>query len=590
MGLIQKLPDQLINQIAAGEVIERPASVVKELVENAIDAGATRIEITIEGGGQKKISVKDNGAGMPPEDAALSIVRHATSKIKDAADLFKILTMGFRGEALASISAVSKMTLETKMNQPGILEGTRLKIVNEEIKNQETAGLPGGTTVTVEELFFNLPARLKFLKKDLTELSYISSQVQKFILAHPEISFSLTYHEKKVLSYEATAKPTLKNSIGEILGREVEKKLLPVEMKTSEIEVTGFVADPTLTRATREDQYFFINRRAITSPTLLKAVSEAYRTFIPNGRHGIVVLHMQLHPAQVDVNVHPAKKEVRFKEETQVFQVVKSAIRQAIMNGGASPQFYNPIQAPQPPEGGAMFFPPFQGRVGEGPKEIFSRGSSLTERSRSEQLPIMHSVDSTPALTLPRAIMQIYLTYILTEHDGQILLIDQHVAQERVLFDELKANYAQKAKILSQPLLVPEIMELSASEVSVYKEFQNYFTDLGYEIEMAGERAVRVLAVPLTLMKADQTKLIKDILSEIQIEARSEQMEQKIDKVLAMVACKASIKAGMPLDLREMQAAVNALFQTQNPYTCPHGRPIVLPLEKMDLDKRFLRI
>jgi DNA mismatch repair protein MutL len=584
MGVIHKLPEQLINQIAAGEVIERPASVVKELVENALDAGATRIDIEIEGGGQKKIVVKDNGQGMPPEDAALSIVRHATSKIKDAADLFKILTMGFRGEALASISAVSKMTLETKINQPSVLEGIRLKIVNEEIKNQEVAGLPGGTTITVEELFFNLPARLKFLKKDLTELSYISSQIQKFILAQPEISFSLSYHDKKVLSYEATAKPTLKNAIGEILGRDVEKKLLPLEMKTSGMEVTGFVADPTLTRATREDQYFFINRRAITSPTLLKAVSEAYRTFIPNGRHGIVVLHMTIDPAQVDVNVHPAKKEVRFKEETQIFQVVKSAIRQAIMNGGASPQFYNPVQAPQPPQGGVEFFPTLQGRVGVGPQEIYSQKNSLTE-----QLPMITSIDSTPQ-TFPRAIMQIYLTYILTEHNGQILLIDQHVAQERVLFDELKTNYAQKTKTISQSLLVPEIIELSVSEISVYKEFQNYFTDLGYEIELAGERAIRMLAVPLTLVKTDQTKLIKDILSEIQTEARSEQMEQKIDKVLAMVACKASIKAGMPLDLREMQAAINALFQTQNPYTCPHGRPIVLPLEKMDLDKRFLRI
>jgi len=584
MGVIHKLPEQLINQIAAGEVIERPASVVKELVENALDAGATRIDIEIEGGGQKKIVVKDNGQGMPPEDAALSIVRHATSKIKDAADLFKILTMGFRGEALASISAVSKMTLETKMNQPGVLEGTRLKIINEEIKNQEVAGLPGGTTITVEELFFNLPARLKFLKKDLTELSYISSQIQKFILAQPEISFSLSYHDKKVLSYEATSKPTLKNAIGEILGRDVEKKLLPLEMKTSEIEVTGFVADPTLTRATREDQYFFINRRAITSQTLLKAVSEAYRTFIPNGRHGIVVLHMQIDPAQVDVNVHPAKKEVRFKEETQIFQVVKSAIRQAIMNGGASPQFYNPIQSLPPTQtlphtdGGGI-----KGGGYDGLPQVH-----LIHQNLKEQLSIIET--RIPDPSFPRAIMQIYLTYILTEHEGQILLIDQHVAQERVLFDELKINYAQKNKTLSQSLLVPEIIELSASEVSVYKEFQNYFIDLGYEIELAGERAVRVLAVPLTLVKADQTKLIKDILSEIQTEARSEQMEQKIDKVLAMVACKASIKAGMPLDLREMQAAINALFQTQNPYTCPHGRPIVLPLEKMDLDKRFLRI
>jgi DNA mismatch repair protein MutL len=327
MGVIHKLPDQLINQIAAGEVIERPASVVKELVENALDAGATRIDITVEGGGQRKIVVKDNGAGMPPEDAALSIVRHATSKIKDAEDLFRILTMGFRGEALASISAVSKMTLETKINQPDILEGTRLSIINEEIKNQEIAGLPGGTTITVEELFFNLPARLKFLKKDLTELAYISSQIQKFILARPEISFSLTYHDKKVLNYEATLKPTLKNAIGEILGRDIEKKLLPVEFETSELKITGFVGDPTLTKATREDQHFFINRRAITSPTLLKAVSEAYRTFVPNGRHAVVVLHIQISPAQVDVNVHPAKKEVRFKEETQIFQMVKSAIR-----------------------------------------------------------------------------------------------------------------------------------------------------------------------------------------------------------------------------------------------------------------------
>ncbi len=589
---IRLLSEELINQIAAGEVIERPANVVKELVENALDAGGTQIKIEVEEGGKALIRVSDNGSGMSAADIQMALKRHATSKIASVADLFKIQTLGFRGEALASIASVSKLTIQSKEQNSGNQPGNEVQVEGEKIKSEKEIVMNVGTTLTIKDLFYSIPVRQKFLKSDLTELGHISDWIQKFILANPSVGFELSHHGKQILHSPGYKEDPLKNAISSIFGPGVSKKLLPVELKTERMKVTGFIADPTETRSDRNAQLIFLNGRYIYNATIHKAIAESFNTFIPTHRHGIAILKIECHPAWVDVNVHPTKKEVRFQDGSEIYAFVKSALKQALIAAGAKRFEVGNFLSNQ---SGVGFTLPQLGtafNLGGTSTSLSDPENAIHEQPSLIEEPLNQTSGSSD---LPFQILgQIYKTYVLMLYQNQLLVVDQHVAQERVIFDGLMATLP--TQVISQQLLLPEILNLTPSEDAVLKENLDHLKQLGFGIEVLDSRRYRLTAVPQLILnpvygKTIQTEaLLRDILSELAQSGKSNQDNQIQENILKTVACKASIKAGMDLELVEMQVLVSDLLKTQNPYTCPHGRPIIISVDEQELGKRFKRI
>lgn len=601
------LDEHTANRIAAGEVIERPASVVKELVENSIDAGAAQVRIALEDGGKDLIKVSDNAVGMTRDDAVISLQRHATSKIRAAEDLLAIRTLGFRGEALPSIASVSTMELVTKhAHDPA---ATKIEVEAGTITNLESIGAPQGTTILVRRLFFNTPARLKFLRSAQTELSHITELIGRFALAYPNIAFRLAHGSKEVLSITATG--GVVDAAAAVYGRDVAKQLVPIEFDVPSLRVWGYVSKPSFTRANRAHQVFFVNRRHVRSKTLTHATDQAYRDLvIQPGRYPVVIVFVDIDPELVDVNVHPTKAEVKFSSEQEVHAAVAKAIRDALMAGGAVPSVTEARGARRPiivdrddapPRG--LLIPPEESDVDAFRQAVLKRAEMDETAARADPFdwstaaqPIRPPVAPTEEAEPPtpirlrnaRVIGQARNTYILAECEDGLLVIDQHVAHERVLFEQLSKS-PQDGRAVMQGLVIPITLELSRREGLLVGERLDDLRDIGFDIEVFGRDAFVVRAVPAEAKAEDAEQLLRDIIAELVDVSVTRHLVARPEHVLITTACKLAIKAGDPLSMPEMDDLVRRLIASDNPFVCPHGRPIIISLANWELDRKFRR-
>ncbi len=581
MAKIILLDNELANQIAAGEVIERPSSVVKELVENSIDAGATKIDVFITEAGRKEIIVQDNGSGILKDELALAFSRHATSKIHSTFDLFRIRTLGFRGEALPSIASIAKVKVETATKDKGAAIAT--------IENGNIDVVPGaasiGTKITVSELFYNTPARLKYLKLDYTENAVTLDVVTKIALAHPDISFSLTFDDK--LRFRTSGRNNLEETILNIYGLTYVKNLLPINVKTNDFTITGFLGNTNLVRSNRYGIITNLNGRNVYMPKVQSTIIEAYHGFIASSRYPFVILNLEIEPELVDVNVHPTKKEVRFSKEEDLRNILLKQIPLALRKETFIPQ--DPHQKVVPVPSALSETPSaeqliFNLPLGEDIAELKVSDSGVHETIRR---PIMQTISEMEA-TYVNPIAALYNTYIVCEvNDGGFWLVDQHAAHERI-------NYEKFQKILNmnlttRPLLVPELLSFSRSEMVLFTpEVFAALAEVGIEAELFGANTIRVTAVPSWAAEYDERIYIQDIIDAIVSDKRLNQ-ELLRTNAIATMACKASIKANHRLSIAEMQHLINELLTCDNPYSCPHGRPTIIKFTKYEVEKMFKR-
>jgi DNA mismatch repair protein MutL len=565
-GKIHILSELLMKRIAAGEVIERPASVVKELLENAIDAEATQISLYIRDSGSGLIQVVDNGTGMSEEDALICARRHATSKIAVPDDLDDIHTLGFRGEALASIGSVSRMTLITRQSTDP--EATHAYFEDGEIRDvQKTASNPG-TSISVKDLFYNVPARRKFLKTGTTELRHLMVAFRRIALAYPEIHFTLYLEDAQTLNLQAG---TLRERIRDLLGSEKMTHLIEFDKKVGSLSLQGFVSQPGTLRPTRDDQFFFLNRRCITHRSLVHSVASAFGPRPGDGFYPSYLIYIEMSPTFYDVNVHPAKQEVRFADEKFLHDVLHRAVKDALR----SPQGIPDLHLVHGRKPDVFLVPPN--------RQLLNRlaGQMSLEVQRAATLHEESSASAEPAV-----FWQIHNRYILTQIKSGITLIDQHAAHERILYEWALTSKAKTG--LSQQLLFPETAGLSPDDYALLIEIQPYLEQIGFGIREFGNRTVVIEAVPVEVKPGRERELLQEILDEYR--ENEDKSRDFIERVAAAFACRAAIKSGEPLTQFEMAALIDRLFATSDPYTCPHGRPVVVNLSLEEIDKRFGRI
>lgn len=580
MARIQQLSKHLINQIAAGEVIERPASVVKELVENSVDAGAKKISIEITND-CRNIRIADNGCGIHPDDILLAFTKHATSKIQNDDDLFGINTLGFRGEALASIISISRLTCTTRTAE--FETGTKVKCENSEVHQVET-GCAVGTIMDIRDLFYNIPARLKFLKSGATEFSYIQELTQSIALSHPDVAFELKRDGKSVLKTNGLG--DLKRTIKDIFNGDVTDNLKEV-LKTDRIagmQVSGFVSTPDFTRSSKKNYYMYINKRAVKCPIFQKSIDQAYKNLIASGKYPFVVLNLEIPPEDVDVNVHPTKKEVRYKNTNMVFNFIYSAIQ-----GGLSNYVEKPLEEiPKSSEpasfqipAGVLAFPQAQNDEIYFDKsedamyvsdEMMEKISSSLPFSREEEVEQKTLISEPEKAPEPQDVIigQYKNTYILIEKEDGLEIVDQHIAEERYIYEKLMAE----KDVVSQLLFVSDVLTVSSAEAELIKENLDKFERFGYGIEFLKDTELIFRKVPQMIAKVNPKEILADILENI--EGDIDGLEEKI---LITTSCKASVKAGQKLSTWQMEEIIKRWRTTKMPYTCPHGRPIskVLP-------------
>ncbi len=569
MGRIKQLSVNLINQIAAGEVIERPASVVKELVENSIDAGATRIEISISNE-CRNIRIADNGSGIHPDDIELAFTKHATSKLTDEESLFNIETLGFRGEALASIISIAKVTCTTRTKDFDY--GTKVESQNSVVKSSKI-GCAQGTIMEVEDLFFNQPARLKFLKNQKTEFAYIQELVQSLAISHPEVAFILKNNGSEIIS--TTQNADLLTRITQIYPSNIIEELKEVRKTDvlTGISITGYVSVPSYTRSSKKSIYTFVNSRTVKCPILLKAIDIAYKNMLPNGRYPFVVINIDINPNEIDVNAHPTKREIRYKTPNQIFNFVQSAVSYALSNVTKFESESNNIEQNSAPT------PAFGKFEEDETSEIQTPVFPIRVERKIEDKPIVEEVvqqkkieidfDTPSKLKQINVIGQFKNTYILVENDDNLELIDQHIAEERYIYEKLKSQ----KEIASQLLIISDILDIEPEEVELIENAREHLTKFGYQIEKVSANQIIFKKIPQVLSQVKP----KDILSEL-LENLKHSPENDLDtieeRILVTTSCKAAVKAGERLTLWQMEEIVKKLRSTKNPYTCPHGRPI----------------
>lgn len=563
MGRIAILDEVTVGQIAAGEVIERPASVVKELLENSLDAGATHIEVVCEEGGCRQITVADDGCGMDAEDAVLALQPHATSKIRTVRDLPHLRTFGFRGEALASIAAVS--TLELVTRERGAECGVRLTARAGTITNLQEVGAPEGTRITVRHLFQNLPVRRRALRRPATEFGYISDCVGQYIVGFPQVAFCLRHNGETVLHHRGSHDRA--QSVVSVFGAEVARQMIRVERTGGACAVEGFVSHPAFTRGTRAWQWFYVNGRPVRSRTLAHAVEQAYHTLLPVGRFPIVLLLFTLDSALVDVNVHPTKSEVRFFAEGELHRLAEQAIRQAL----------------QTAEWTAA-----TGSAGKAPLAQDAPSSAPVAQESALFPPSLPAGEAAATPDIPQARAQIHNTYILAEGPQGLFIIDQHTAHERSLFEQLMSGRAEDL-LRPMPLVVPLVVSLTTREANAVGENLEVLRGLGFALERFGRNAFLVRSVPAALGHADCDTLLRDTIEELLQEQAPHTLEKRREKVASLLACRSAVKAGQRLTLQEMQAIVRGLYELQSRFTCQHGRPTAILLSREELEKRFHR-
>jgi DNA mismatch repair protein MutL len=674
MGRIQILSETVANQIAAGEVVERPASVVKEMLENSLDAGATRIKISVEAGGKKLIQITDNGCGMVRDDAMLAFERHATSKIKNAEDLLSVATLGFRGEALPSIASVSRLRLETRADDDA--SGTVIEINGGKIARVEEAGLPLGTSITVRDLFFNVPARKKFLKAESTELSHIASLVTHYALAHPEKHFELHSAANAMLVappvagyservYQIFGKETLDQLIPVAARQPLERVGLPqpppwrrkeeedgevIEKNPGEMHLHGFVSKPEIQKLNRNSIFVFVNGRTIRDRLVQHALTEAYRNIIPPTVYPVVLLFLELPAGEVDVNVHPSKTEVRFRQPSVMHDFVRDSVRVALMKARPVPQFVTEMRAhatastsltPGAMTPGAQEWEPVSGQAGlpasgvrlseaglrEPEAGTFAlqaplpppdsqrfqfEGGIAVEADAAISLFSARAVETVPDHAVPdhgcapaldvsedeptlaalgtlKPVGQIRNSFILAVNEDGLWIVDQHVAHERVLFERiLKQRAAQKVE--SQRLLMPIVLELSPAQQAVFTEIADELQHNGFEAEPFGARSVAVKVAPAGVDAAAVERMLHELLDQFSREEQSLNLEKIRARIAASIACHAAIKVNMLLEQNKMEWLLTELAKTDHPMSCPHGRPVVLRYSVKDIQKAFKRI
>ena len=635
MRKIAVLSQNTIDKIAAGEVVERPASVVKELVENAIDAGATAITVEIKEGGISFIRVTDNGGGIPKEQVPLAFLRHATSKITQAEDLLQITSLGFRGEALSSISAVSQMEVITKA--PEDFMGVRYVIEGGQEKVLEDVGAPNGTTMLVRNLFFNTPARKKFLKTAMTEAGYVSSYMEQLALSHHNISFK--YMVNGQLRLHTSGNANLKDVIYGIYGRDITRELIPVQYEKTGISITGFIGKPSIARGNRNFENYYINGRYVKSKLLMKAIEEAYKPYMMQHKYPFVCLQYDIHGEDVDVNVHPTKMEVRFQNQSAVYNSTYDLITEALAGKEIIPEVSltsKPMVAPkqtQPKEKKILVPEPFEkNRIAE-EKAVYApvglRPASAEPKTENKTTPINISEPVKPkesemqakpkeqkqepfpqeksevvkieqmelfdnrllskeARVHHRIIGQLFDTYWLVEYDNKFYIIDQHAAHEKVLYERFLKEFAQK-EIISQMVSPPSLVSLNLQESNLLKANLEIFREFGFEISEFGGKEYSIHAVPANIYGVSVQELFIQILDSLDQEHISKTPDILAERI-ATAACKAAVKGNNRLSVKEADALIDELLSLENPYNCPHGRPTIISMTKYELEKKFKRI
>jgi len=651
MGRIRVLTDQVANQIAAGEVVDRPASVVKELLENALDAGATRIRIEVEGGGRKLIRIVDNGCGMVRDDALLAFERHATSKLRTSDDLLAIATLGFRGEALPSIASIARVDLETRAAEEPA--GTRIEIVGGRMHRVEDAGLPPGTTIAVRDLFFNTPARRKFLKSETTELSHVTALVTHYALAHPDKHFELHSATHALLQAPPVAQPA--DRIFQIFGKDTLDHLLPIAAEVDlervglpppppwkqdedyeppvpgHLRLSGFTSKPELEKLNRNSIYSFVNRRLVRDRLLLHAVSEAYRNILPPTSFPVVLLFLELPPEEVDVNVHPAKTEVRFRQPSFVHDFVRDTLRNKIVQSRpamgflaalethavASPSLLPGVSAiPGAPEsapftGSVDSFTLEPARISPAAQRLdfaaAANGSVIAAQEAAAlailtaELPptaaqpiadahaIAEEAATLHALASLKPIGQLRESFILATNEEGLWIIDQHVAHERVLFEKILRE-REVERVQRQRLLMPLLVDLTPAQMVAFSQIAAELERNGFEVEPFGPRTLAIKAAPVGLEGRELERMLVEVLEQSDRLDQRENLDTARARIAASLACHSAIKVNMPLDPERMAWLLRELGKTELPTSCPHGRPIALRYSWKDIERAFHRI
>ncbi len=577
MSIIKVLSENLVNQIAAGEVVERPASVVKELVENSIDAGAHKITIDVKDAGKTLIRISDNGKGMTKEDLKLAIQRHATSKIVDESDLWKISTMGFRGEALASIASVSKMNIRSKMEND--IAGNEIKLEASSVISENEIGMSQGSQIEVENLFYNTPARQNYLKKDSTELSHISSTLNTIALANPSIAFKLIHNDKTV--FDLPRVTDLISRISDVFGKSTADAMLPIFYGGSEFQLDGFIGKPLLSRSTTQHQYVFVNGRPIQHYLLANRIKAAYHSMLMEDKKPVFLLNIKIDPALIDVNVHPRKLEIRFEDQQTIVRIIYSAVKTALDKANLIPKGFTESRNYM-----SDSFPKKEAKAFsfDIPKNTVPQAIDFTKNIMQGRAP-MNLEENIPSI---KSITQIANSYIVAEDESGLVLIDQHAAHERVRYEELMNQFENQEKSV-QPLLVAQEMELSTDEIDLINENKEIFEKLGFEIEEFGGKTFVINAVPTCLSGEDLDPVIKGVLDDIKNHKSPSNMQGRIEEILTYMSCRSAIKFGQTLSLEEMQALIDQMQELKRPFTCPHGRPTMISLTLSELEKMFGR-
>ena len=687
MGKIVLLDELTINKIAAGEVIERPASVVKELVENSIDAGATNITVEIQNGGISKIRIIDNGSGMNKDDLEFAFERHATSKIRKADDLENVKSMGFRGEALASIAAIAHVELTTKTEDDET--GHKIVVEGGKVLEMEDSASQKGTTITVSNLFFNTPVRYKFLKRDFTEAGYIEDAVTRIALANPNIAIKLINGNKTII--QTNGNGDLKTVIYNIYGKEIAEGLLEVNYEYEGIKVTGAIGKPEIARSNRSYQMFFVNKRYIKDKTLSAGVEQAFKGLIPIGKYGVVILNIEIEPNKIDVNVHPTKLEIRFQEEQKVFKAIYHSVKETLLKGDLIKEPEKEEKIEQQTIDAKMGTPEIEGSKQEKVESVLEQKEEVKKPSfmglfkkkekdsdefienystnTLEEIFAQKNVGQTQEIKIPteeqkekmdniiekqkelenpiveeprsknfdemyvktfgklpetqiaeqnsnkidnktlkqvenisvfeekesynnipnyKFIGALFSTYIVIEIKDEVYIIDQHAAHERVMYEKVKKNFYSNMKKDSQIMLLPDIIELSHKEKSIVKENTELFKKAGFIIEEFGDNTIRLIGVPSLCMDLDTKELFLEILDEIDTVAITAKQEKE-DKFISTIACKAAVKANMKLTKEEVDTLMRQLLVLPNPFTCPHGRPTAIKMTRYDIERKFNR-
>lgn len=590
------LPESITNKIAAGEVVERPASVIKELVENSIDAEATEITIVCKSGGRRTIQIIDNGSGMSRDDALLSLERHATSKIKTEDDLSSIMTLGFRGEALPSIASVSRFNLKTRpQNQ---IDGTEIVVEGGRVKDVKSCGMRSGTIINVENLFFNTPARLKFMKQPETEGGHIADTVAKIAIANPDISFTLIIDDKVIF---ALKKSDLKRRVSQIVGSETGETLLQISASAENITIAGFISPPKTVRSSASQIYSYINGRFIKDKVVQHAIMQGYRGVIERGRYPVTTLFIEISPKDVDVNVHPTKHEVRFRRQSFVHDFIQHTIENSLKNPTwLITQPAQPIQnasenrAENVVESSEKYKPLIEKALQKSlsltnlPKQNYYQDHLKKPNFANDAKDDYHPKEEGGYFSHLSIIGQFHGEYIICQHNDQLVIIDQHAASERVAYQRLKREKSGE-RVESQPLLTPICIDATFSESAAASKYCNILANAGFEIEPFGGNSLVIKSLPALLSTRNAAEIIHDILNQLQSTGSSETIEEIDEKLLAKIACHSVVRGVSKLDNIEIRELLYQMDNTEFAASCPHGRPVSHTITLKEIEKIFKR-